>query len=63
VGDANANKSLSEKRARACRDYIVSKGIDAGRVTAVGYGDEQPIASNDTTEGRQLNRRIEATEL
>ncbi len=63
VGDANANKVLSEKRAKACRDYIVSKGIDASRVTAVGYGDEQPIASNDTTEGRQLNRRIEATEL
>ncbi len=63
VGDANANKVLSENRAKACREYLVSKGIDGARVTAVGYGSEQPIATNDTPEGRQLNRRIEATEL
>ncbi len=63
VGDANANKVLSENRAKACREYLVSKGIDGTRVTAVGYGSEQPIATNDTPEGRQLNRRIEATEL
>lgn len=63
VGDAKANKTLSEKRAQACRNYIVSKGIDKKRLDAVGFGDEHPIAPNDTEEGRQKNRRIEAKEL
>jgi outer membrane protein OmpA-like peptidoglycan-associated protein len=63
VGNPTNNKALSLKRAQACRDYIVSKGIDAKRIEAVGYGDERPIAPNDTDEGRQKNRRIEATEL
>ena len=63
VGKKKANKTLSEKRARAVRDYLISKGIDGGRIEAVGFGDERPIASNDSPEGRQKNRRIEATEL
>jgi OmpA-OmpF porin, OOP family len=63
VGNAKTNKTLSEKRAQACRNYIVSKGIDKKRVDAIGFGDERPIAPNDTDEGRQKNRRIEAKEL
>jgi outer membrane protein OmpA-like peptidoglycan-associated protein len=63
VGNAAANKTLSEKRAQACRSYLVSKGIDKKRLDAVGFGDEHPIAPNDTDEGRQKNRRIEAKEL
>jgi outer membrane protein OmpA-like peptidoglycan-associated protein len=63
VGNPKANKTLSEKRAQACRDYVVSKGIDGSRLEAIGYGGERPIAPNDTDEGRQRNRRIEATEL
>ena len=63
VGNPKANKALSEKRAQACRDYIISKGVDRSRLKAVGYGDEHPIAPNDTDEGRQKNRRIEAKEL
>jgi outer membrane protein OmpA-like peptidoglycan-associated protein len=63
VGNPKANKTLSRKRAEACRDYLVSKGVDAKRIEAVGYGDEKPIAANSTEEGRQKNRRIEATEL
>jgi len=63
VGNPKQNKKLSKARAEACRSYLVQKGIDAGRIEAVGYGDERPIASNDTDEGRQKNRRIEATEL
>ena len=63
VGNAGANKTLSEKRAQACRNYLVSKGIDKKRLDAVGFGDEHPIAPNDTDEGRQKNRRIEAKEL
>jgi outer membrane protein OmpA-like peptidoglycan-associated protein len=63
VGNPKANKALSEKRAQACRLYIISKGVDRGRLDAVGYGDERPIAPNDTGEGREKNRRIEAKEL
>jgi len=63
VGNARANQRLSKKRAEAVRDYLVSQGIDGGRIEAVGYGDERPIAPNDTEEGRQKNRRIEAIEL
>ncbi len=63
VGNPQRNRALSEARARAVRDYLVSHGIDGGRIEAVGYGDQQPIAPNDTEEGRQQNRRIEAIEL
>lgn len=63
VGKAKANKVLSEKRAKACRAYIVSKGIEASRLDAVGHGDERPVSPNDTEEGRQKNRRMEAREL
>jgi OOP family OmpA-OmpF porin len=63
MGKKAANKVLSQNRANACRDYVISKGIDGSRIEAVGYGDERPIAPNDTEEGRQENRRIEAMEL
>jgi outer membrane protein OmpA-like peptidoglycan-associated protein len=63
VGDKKANKALSQKRADAVRDYLVSKGIDGARIKAVGYGDAKPVAPNTTPEGRQKNRRIEAAEL
>jgi outer membrane protein OmpA-like peptidoglycan-associated protein len=63
VGNAKANKTLSEARAQACRNYIVAKGIDGKRLDAVGFGAERPIAPNNTDEGRQKNRRIEAKEL
>ena len=53
------NKTLSNNRAKAVVDYLISKGIAADRLTSVGYGEEQPIATNDTDEGRQLNRRTE----
>jgi OmpA-OmpF porin, OOP family len=60
AGKKAVNKKLSQQRADAVRDYLVSKGIEAERIKAVGYGDEKPIAPNDTSEGRQKNRRIEA---
>ncbi len=63
VGNPKKNKDLSLRRARSCRSYLVSKGIDAARIVAVGKGEEMPIATNDTPEGRQKNRRIEAVEL
>ena len=63
VGSAKGNKKLSQRRADACRKYVIKKGIAADRVEAIGYGDERPVAPNDTEEGRQKNRRIEAIEL
>ncbi len=63
VGKKKDNQQLSDRRAKSCRDYLVSKGIDASRITTVGYGDQRPIAPNDDEQGRQRNRRIEATEL
>jgi OOP family OmpA-OmpF porin len=55
------NQNLSEKRANSVRQYIIDKfGIDGSRLTAAGYGESKPIASNDTEEGRQKNRRVEA---
>lgn len=59
VGSAAFNKNLSEKRAKAVVDYLVGKGINADRLTFMGYGFDQPKASNDTPEGRQENRRTE----
>jgi outer membrane protein OmpA-like peptidoglycan-associated protein len=63
VGNPRRNQRLSEQRAQAVRDYLVSHGIDGGRIEAVGLGDQRPVASNDTEEGRRQNRRIEAEEL
>lgn len=54
------NKDLSQKRAQAIVDYLIQQGIDASRLIAHGYGEEQPLASNDDeNEGRELNRRVE----
>jgi outer membrane protein OmpA-like peptidoglycan-associated protein len=58
VGDAALNKQLSQDRADAVKTYIAGKGIDAGRMDAKGFGAEQPIASNDTEDGRATNRRV-----
>jgi len=62
-GSAAFNKTLSEKRAQAVMAYIVSKGIDAQRMSAKGYGIENPVETNDTKEGRALNRRVELKPL
>ncbi len=59
IGSAEYNRKLSEQRARAVYNYLISKGISAHRLQARGYGHTQPVASNQTDEGRQLNRRIE----
>jgi outer membrane protein OmpA-like peptidoglycan-associated protein/opacity protein-like surface antigen len=52
------NQDLSERRASAVRDYLVGRGVPAGRLTARGYGESEPVAGNDTAEGRALNRRV-----
>lgn len=59
VGSDAFNQNLSEKRAFNVRDYLVSAGVNGNNLTAIGYGKTRPIASNDTAEGRQQNRRVE----
>lgn len=59
TGSANANQVLAQKRAEAVRDALAAAGIDAARMTTVGIGEDQPIASNETGEGRARNRRVE----
>jgi len=59
TGSASGNKKLSQARASAVVTYLSSKGISKSRLTAVGYGDTKPIATNSTNEGRQQNRRTE----
>jgi OOP family OmpA-OmpF porin len=59
VGADSYNQRLSEKRAQAVLDYLASKGIATRRMTAKGYGESKPIASNDTDSGRAQNRRTE----
>jgi OOP family OmpA-OmpF porin len=55
------NQKLSEERANSVRQYIIDKfGIDGSRLTAKGYGEDRPITSNNTEEGKQKNRRVEA---
>ena len=59
-GDDAYNLSLSDRRAAAVRNYIVTEfGIDPSRLQSRGLGETQPVASNDTPEGRQQNRRVE----
>jgi OOP family OmpA-OmpF porin len=58
-GDNATNQTLSEKRAQAVLDYLVKAGLSASRFSAIGYGSTQPVAVNDTDEGKARNRRIE----
>jgi outer membrane protein OmpA-like peptidoglycan-associated protein len=58
-GSDEYNFKLSDNRAKSVMDYIISKGIDSSRITSHGYGETKPVTTNDTDEGRQLNRRVE----
>ena len=59
IGTSEYNQTLSEQRARAVKTYLVEKGIDPARLSAVGYGSARKAASNETATGRALNRRID----
>ena len=58
-GDAAKNLALSKRRAKSCVDYLLDKGIDAGRLFSQGFGKTKPIATNKTAAGRSHNRRVE----
>jgi len=59
LGNARANLRLSEERASNVSGYLSSAGVDSGRLKALGFGEQFPVASNDTDEGREKNRRVE----
>jgi len=59
IGTDNYNMGLSRRRAEAVRNYLISKGVSADRLTARGYGESQPVTSNATLQGRVKNRRVE----
>ncbi|MBK7970058.1 MAG: OmpA family protein [Bacteroidetes bacterium] len=59
TGDKQKNQTLSQNRAKSVYDYLLQKGITPQRLTFKGYGDSSPVATNDTDEGRALNRRTE----
>ncbi len=59
VGSAEYNLGLSDRRAATVKDYLVSQGVSSSRLTTKGYGKADPVASNDTDEGRAQNRRVE----
>ncbi|MGB5820823.1 MAG: OmpA family protein [Saonia sp.] len=59
VGSAKLNQTLSESRANSVRDFLIEKGIGSDRLSAIGYGEDKPIATNNTRAGRTQNRRVE----
>jgi outer membrane protein OmpA-like peptidoglycan-associated protein len=59
IGSASYNKNLSRQRAQAVVDHLISNGVKRNNVSIVGYGKDRPIATNDTDEGRAMNRRVE----
>ena len=59
VGADDANMKLSQERVNSVKKYLEGKGVKENRIVALGYGEGQPIASNDNEDGRKLNRRVE----
>jgi outer membrane protein OmpA-like peptidoglycan-associated protein len=59
VGGEEYNQRLSERRAGSVRDYLVQQGVPMANISAIGLGEADPVAPNDTASGRQQNRRVE----
>ena len=58
-GSDSFNTKLSDRRAQSVKDYLIARGIDPSRLLSKGYGESQPVDSNETAEGREINRRVE----
>ena len=58
VGSRSMNRQLSQERSNAVLQFLLERGVEKERMSAIGYGPDQPIASNDTEEGRAQNRRV-----
>ena len=59
IGTDAYNQKLSERRATSVKEYMVSKGVSAAKITTLGKGETQPVATNKTKEGRAKNRRVD----
>jgi outer membrane protein OmpA-like peptidoglycan-associated protein len=59
TGSDQFNQSLSERRSVAVRNYLVSRGVDPSRLTAIGFGETRPVSDNESPEGRRANRRVD----
>jgi outer membrane protein OmpA-like peptidoglycan-associated protein len=59
TGNAASNLKLSEERAESVANWLADHGVDRSRLTTKGYGEDRPVASNDTEAGRRKNRRVE----
>ena len=59
TGSEAHNQGLSERRARSVANYLIGQGVDGKRIASMGYGEAQPVASNDHSNGRSLNRRVD----
>ena len=59
IGSASSNQKLSEERAYAVMNYLIDNGVATSRLSSNGYGEDRPIASNNSNEGRRTNRRVE----
>ncbi|MBW1989436.1 MAG: OmpA family protein [Deltaproteobacteria bacterium] len=59
TGSERYNQQLSERRADAVENFLIAQGVSGGRITAIGFGESMPVASNETEAGRQANRRVE----
>lgn len=59
IGTESYNQGLSERRALAVAEYLEERGVDRSRMNVIGFGESQPVATNETPEGRQQNRRVE----
>ena len=62
-GEEGANQILSQKRAESVKNYLISQGIDDGRIIAKGFGESRPVADNSTPQGKAKNRRTEISIL
>ncbi|MCP1328039.1 OmpA family protein, partial [Halomonas sp. 707D4] len=62
VGSAEYNRNLSQRRAESVASYLAQRGVPASDMRSIGYGEERPIATNETDEGRAQNRRVELDE-